>query len=219
MFPSLVNCTTIDYFSNWPEEALLSLADGEVSEEYNLGEQRDGVIKTFPKLHKTVELTSDEFRLELKRTNYVTPASYIELLNLQRAILFSKREELSLKSKRLEGGVQKIKDSEVTVGALQIDIAEMIPRVEKQTKEIEIMSADVEKQSQETNVIAVRVGSEEAEAMKIAAEAKGISDNCAKLLGEAEPALLVAKKAVEGIKKDDVVNCKTILGKAPVVLS
>jgi len=38
-FPSLVNCSTIDWFSNWPEEALLSVATGSVADgEIDLGE-------------------------------------------------------------------------------------------------------------------------------------------------------------------------------------
>jgi dynein heavy chain len=33
MFPSLINCCTIDWFSEWPEEALLSVAKGAVDQE------------------------------------------------------------------------------------------------------------------------------------------------------------------------------------------
>lgn len=69
-FPSLVNCTTIDYFAEWPEEALLSVANGEINEEeMNLKDQRDGIVKTFSKLHKEVEKLSIIFKLELRRTN------------------------------------------------------------------------------------------------------------------------------------------------------
>lgn len=82
MFPSLVNCTSIDYFAEWPEEALLSVADGEISEEMKLEEQRLGIVETFSKLQKSVEVVSVEFRQELKRNNYVTPASYLELISL-----------------------------------------------------------------------------------------------------------------------------------------
>lgn len=69
-FPSLVNCTTIDYFAEWPEEALLSVANGEIQEEQmNLEEQREGIVKTFSKLHKAVEIVSGQFKVELKRSN------------------------------------------------------------------------------------------------------------------------------------------------------
>lgn len=32
MFPSLVNCCTIDWFEKWPEEALLSVAQTSMKE-------------------------------------------------------------------------------------------------------------------------------------------------------------------------------------------
>lgn len=32
MFPSLVNCCTIDWFTKWPKDALLSVADNSLLE-------------------------------------------------------------------------------------------------------------------------------------------------------------------------------------------
>jgi dynein heavy chain len=39
-FPSLVNCCTIDWFTNWPAEALLSVGTGFIRDgELNLSEE------------------------------------------------------------------------------------------------------------------------------------------------------------------------------------
>lgn len=48
MFPSLVNCCTIDWFTEWPEEALLSVSKS-FFENIQLGtdELKVGFIKTF----------------------------------------------------------------------------------------------------------------------------------------------------------------------------
>jgi dynein heavy chain len=45
-FPSLVNCCTIDWFSNWPEEALLSVGMGsiEADVDINLGPDKKGCV-------------------------------------------------------------------------------------------------------------------------------------------------------------------------------
>jgi len=32
MFPSLVNCCTIDWFTEWPEEALLGVGKGQLQD-------------------------------------------------------------------------------------------------------------------------------------------------------------------------------------------
>ena len=37
-FPSFVNCCTIDWFSNWPEEALISVGTGSIANDQSTGE-------------------------------------------------------------------------------------------------------------------------------------------------------------------------------------
>ena len=44
-FPSLVNCCTIDWFSEWPEEALLGVGKGQIeAADLNLGSSFDGCV-------------------------------------------------------------------------------------------------------------------------------------------------------------------------------
>jgi len=54
-FPSLVNCCTIDWFSGWPEEALLSVGTGSIANDHEtaeiLGEDREAVIELFKVIH------------------------------------------------------------------------------------------------------------------------------------------------------------------------
>jgi dynein heavy chain, axonemal len=51
-FPSLVNCCTIDWFSEWPEEALLGVGRGQItSEDLELGDSLDGCVAMFKNIH------------------------------------------------------------------------------------------------------------------------------------------------------------------------
>jgi dynein heavy chain len=51
-FPSLVNCCTIDWFSEWPEEALLGVGRGQiVSEDLELADSLDGCVAMFKNIH------------------------------------------------------------------------------------------------------------------------------------------------------------------------
>lgn len=57
-FPSLVNCCTIDWFSNWPEEALLSVGRGSIrdagekgDEAANVGDDEAGCVEMFKIIH------------------------------------------------------------------------------------------------------------------------------------------------------------------------
>lgn len=100
-YPALINCTTIDWFREWPKEALLEVAykyikavdfvmtiTGEektkrresllVSSQDKL---REAVASTFAMLHDSVAQCSKRMALEMKRYNYVTPTNYLELVS------------------------------------------------------------------------------------------------------------------------------------------
>jgi len=98
MFPSLVNCCTLDWFSEWPEEALLGVGKGSVTdtdEDLGILEITDKLVQMFKNIHKSVEKTSTRFLNELRRPTYVTPTSFLEQLGMFKSILNRKRIELT----------------------------------------------------------------------------------------------------------------------------
>lgn len=61
-FPSLVTCTTLDWFSEWPEEALLGVGRGQITaSEVDLGADLDACVEMFKCIHQSVEVKSTEF--------------------------------------------------------------------------------------------------------------------------------------------------------------
>lgn len=121
MFPSLVNCCTIDWFTEWPEEALLNVARGAVTEaaELDLGEDEESCIETFKCIHQSVEVKSQQFLETLRRKNYVTPTSYLELLNLYKSILLERRKFFNDAKTRLERGLNVLYDAAIEVAKLR----------------------------------------------------------------------------------------------------
>jgi hypothetical protein len=72
MFPSIVNCCTIDWFSEWPEEALKSVATSAVTEtDLELGNSLDGVVAMIKGIHQDSSKASADFLDELRRYNFV----------------------------------------------------------------------------------------------------------------------------------------------------
>jgi dynein heavy chain len=97
MFPSLVNCCTIDWFTEWPEEALLGVGKGQLidyEEDLQLGNSIGTVVEMFKIIHKSVEKSSVKYFESLRRYNYVTPTSYLELLSTFRKVLSFKKKEV-----------------------------------------------------------------------------------------------------------------------------
>jgi dynein heavy chain len=81
MFPSLVNCCTLDWFSEWPEEALIGVGKGAITdtdEDLGINDNVDQMVSMFKNIHKSVEKISIRFLSELRRPTYVTPTSFLE---------------------------------------------------------------------------------------------------------------------------------------------
>ena len=119
-FPSLVNCCTIDWFTEWPEEALLGVARGSINDsDLMLGKDEDGCIEMFKIMHQSVELKSQRFLEELRRRNYVTPTSYLELLSLYKSILSERKKYFGDAKSRLEKGLNVLFEAAIEVSNLR----------------------------------------------------------------------------------------------------
>lgn len=98
MFPSLVNNCTLDWFTEWPEEALLGVGKGQLedfSNEMDINpESLEKYVESFKTIHKSVEKMSVKYKDELNRINHVTPTSYLELLTMFKQIMKDKTQEM-----------------------------------------------------------------------------------------------------------------------------
>jgi dynein heavy chain len=130
-FPSLVNCCTIDWFSNWPEEALISVATGSINndETIDLGEDKEACIQCFKIIHQSVEKISDRYRDEMRRINYVTPTSYLELLGTYKRTLRERKTQVTEAKSRLEKGLNVLAGAAVEVAKLQENLIAKEPEL------------------------------------------------------------------------------------------
>ncbi|KAI8481625.1 Dynein heavy chain 1, axonemal [Branchiostoma belcheri] len=110
-FPSLVNCCTIDWFSEWPADALTSVANTFLQEIPDIDstdqDLMDGLVKMCMAMQLTVAKKSTQYLAELSRHNYVTPTSYLELLGIFSRLLGMKKTELNTARNRMKTGLDK----------------------------------------------------------------------------------------------------------------
>lgn len=64
---------------------------------------------------------------ELRRYNYVTPMSYLELLKMFKIILKEKSLELKNSINRLQSGLDKLIGANKEVGEMQIQLKDLQP--------------------------------------------------------------------------------------------
>ena len=95
MFPSLVNCCTIDWFTEWPADALLSVARSSFGKvEWERGQEYlvDALSEMCVEIHTSVSAMAKRLYDELRRYYYTTPTSYLELINLYLKMLTDKKK-------------------------------------------------------------------------------------------------------------------------------
>jgi len=106
MFPGLINCTSIDYFFDWPREALVNVAGRFLGEiEFPSDEIRDAIAENMAETHLSIADANNEFRELERRHNYTTPTSYLELINFYKGLLGKKQGKIKDQIERLEFGL------------------------------------------------------------------------------------------------------------------
>ena len=213
MFPSLINCCTIDYFHPWPEDALRSVAQQLLSAGADLGvdeQTLQGCVEMFCSIHKSVELKSHQFQIRLGRYNYTTPTSYLELLKTYGKTLVGKRKEVEHQRDRLANGVDKLTSTGSQVAGMQKELTALQPVLAKTQVEVEEMMVTITADKADAAVIKEAVQKEEESANVKAKATQAIADDAQRDLDEAIPALAAAVKCLEKLSKSDIDEVKNL---------
>ena len=206
MFPSLVNCCTIDWFTEWPEEALMSVAKNilEQKDDIALGKQLDGVIECIKYIHKSVEKISTKYLAELRRYNYLTPTSFLEFLSLFHNILVKKTQENQNNIDRYEMGLKVLDFAETKISEIEKEIQKNTPILEKLSKETEEIIKDVEIKKAEADKVREKASADSQVAEALAIKISKIEADCQRELSEAEKGLQSSLEKIDQIKDNEL---------------
>ncbi|CAB3221174.1 unnamed protein product [Arctia plantaginis] len=213
-FPSLVNCCTIDWFSEWPKTALESVAKhfftgmGELQTVSN--EVIDAMVSVCCFAHQSVVDASRKFEQQLNRLNYVTPMSYMEMLNAYSEMFRKKRNAILGESNALRNGLNKLNQTEVEVKELQIELAELKPMMEKAAEETRKVIEQIAIDTAIAEEARVKVEKEQAIAEVMATETTAMAEDAMRDLEEAMPALRAAEQALQELNRNDIVEVKAM---------
>jgi len=149
-FPGVISCTSLDWFHEWPREALTDvaqrfLADVELEVEgREEGELTDAIAGHMAQVHLSIADANGEFLRAERRYNYTTPTSFLELISFYKLLLGQKRGRITEQIGRLEVGLQTMAGTTTQVGDL--------------TKRLEVKMVDVRKERENTDRLIQVVG-------------------------------------------------------------
>ena len=210
-FPSLVNCCTIDWFTSWPDDALLAVANRFLAEvEMTSDEVRNKCVEMCMQMQQDSRDLTERFWNETRRKNYITPTSYLELINTYKSLLGVKRSEVELLIKRYRGGLGALSLAEESVNTMKVELEEMQPALEKAAVETGALTEQVEAKVPEVEAQKAVAAKDEAATAAQAAAVKEVKDSCEADLAEAIPIVNSAIKALDTIKKADLDQVKNM---------
>jgi dynein heavy chain len=218
-FPSLVTCSTIDWFSEWPEEALLGVGRGQMAtSDIDLGKDFDACVEMFKVIHQSVEKKSEEFKEQLNRKNYVTPTSFLEQLAMYRQILKTKRIDVGQSRQRLVTGLEVLAQAAVEIAKLENEIQVMAPELAATKKTLAETMVVLSKEKAEAEVEQNIVAKDSAAAQEQEAAAASMKEEAERELSKATPLLEEALRVLRELQKSDLYSLATMRIPTPTVV-
>nr|KAG5708500.1 hypothetical protein BaRGS_026227 [Batillaria attramentaria] len=209
-FPSLINCCTIDWFQAWPDDALERVANKFLEDADIEEREKADTVNICKYFHQSVRHLSEKYLADLGRHNYVTPTSYLELINSFKNLLQKKQDETMKGKRRYVVGLDKLAFAASQVADMQKELEELQPQLVVAAEENTRMMGVIEKESAEVEETSTRVRADEEVANKQAAEAQALKDECEAELAEALPALEAALAALNTLKPADITIVKSM---------
>eukprot|EP00931_Biecheleriopsis_adriatica_P101533 TRINITY_DN7664_c0_g1_i1.p1 TRINITY_DN7664_c0_g1~~TRINITY_DN7664_c0_g1_i1.p1 ORF type:complete len:4295 (+),score=1011.97 TRINITY_DN7664_c0_g1_i1:399-12887(+) len=213
-FPALVNCTTINWFQPWPEDALLDVARKFLAQLGELGAQdsptRAAIVEFFPFSFEAVNQLSQTFIQEERRFAYTTPKSFLELIKLYSAILGKKVGFLEDKKTRLSSGLVKLRQTQEEVARLEEDLKEKAIIVQEKAKTADVFAEDVGREKAVVNTEAEKASIEAVKCAQIAAQVADKKEECTRDLAAALPLVEQAEAALDVLDKKDLGELKAL---------
>ncbi|XP_054702774.1 dynein axonemal heavy chain 9 isoform X6 [Grus americana] len=218
-FPAIVSCTAIDWFQEWPREALESVSLRFLRETESVEDSvKDSISKFMAYVHTSVNEISRLYLSNERRYNYTTPKSFLEQIKLYQNLLLKKGRDLKAKMERLENGLEKLNSTSAQVDELKAKLAaqevELKQKNDDADKLIQVVGVETEKVSREKAI----ADEEEQKVALITQEVEQKQKDCEEDLAKAEPALAAAQDALNTLNKKNLTELRSF-GSPPSAVS
>lgn len=214
MFPSLVNCCTIDWVDPWPRDALLSVSASKLQElnlEMSKEEAKaakDALAVMCAEVHTSVEEISDEFFQVLRRKVYTTPKSYLDMIACYKKLLEEKRTLINSSRSRYMKGVGQLRKTNAEVEKMQQDLIKLQPILEVKKQEAQQLMVKVAADTEEANKVKEVVEMEERKVNEQAIEVDALRVDAQAALDIAMPAVYAAEQALKSLNPADITEIR-----------
>eukprot|EP00761_Pharyngomonas_kirbyi_P008673 gb/GECH01008685.1/.p1 GENE.gb/GECH01008685.1/~~gb/GECH01008685.1/.p1 ORF type:complete len:4033 (+),score=845.30 gb/GECH01008685.1/:1-12099(+) len=209
MFPSLVNCCTIDWFDEWPKEALLAVARNYLSSTNLEKDTKEKFAQCCVYVHSTITDMADQFFHEMRRHVYITPTTYLKFLELFIHMLYETKQSHENEKDKYGTGLSKLKETNEKVSNMESELKEYKPQVEQKKKEVAELVEQLSEDKKQANEVKKVISAEEETVNEKTEEARKIQESAQADLDQALPALREAYQSLDALSSSDISEIKS----------
>eukprot|EP01138_Halocafeteria_seosinensis_P015539 gb/GECG01015857.1/.p1 GENE.gb/GECG01015857.1/~~gb/GECG01015857.1/.p1 ORF type:complete len:1604 (+),score=253.95 gb/GECG01015857.1/:1-4812(+) len=206
------------HFTPWQKNSLKSITveskdggdeeDDEENEDEQTKGERNALCEQLSELSTFLHISSYNLALKFhqmtERHCYITPTSFLELLNQFQTSLHLKQNEIGQEIRRYTRGLEQLGMAETSVNSLRKELEELQPTLAKSQEETQSLMQQIEERLPEVEEVRATVKKETEEANEEAAQVQSQKDECEADLAEAMPILESALKALNTLTNDDI---------------
>lgn len=204
MFPSLINCCTIDWYTVWPDDALEKVARVSLQNVNISADLREKCVGMSKQFHTSIAVASEDYYNTQGRRYYITPTSFLQLIKSFCRLYDQKIDEITAQQMRYEMGLEKLDFAAGQIAVMKEELQALQPKLLAQSELSNKLMVRIEQDTINIEARKEIVGAEEALANEAAAAAQAIKDDCESDLAEATPALEAALAALDTLKPADI---------------
>uniref|UniRef100_A0A3Q1JKI8 AAA+ ATPase domain-containing protein n=1 Tax=Anabas testudineus TaxID=64144 RepID=A0A3Q1JKI8_ANATE len=211
-FPGLISGCTMDWFTPWPNEALVAVSNYFLSDFPMVcsTDVKASVVITMGTYHDKVSSTCESYFERFRRRTHVTPKSYLSFINGYKTLYSEKYTYINTLAERMNVGLAKLMEASTSVAQLSKDL-------EVKEKELAIASVKADKVVAEVTISAEAATIVKNEVQIVKDKAQNIVEGIEKekavaeeKLEAAKPALEEAKAALNTIKPADIATVRKL---------
>jgi len=201
MFPALVNCCTIDWFHPWPSQALQTVATHYLRDVNIDPKVREGLVDLCVDMQETAQALAADFAKSMGRITYITPSSYLSLIQVFSMLFEDKRTEISAAQLKYETGLTKLNNAATQARLLQEEIERLQPKLQEKAKYVAALDEDIKRNTETVNRQTAIVAVEEQACNEQAETASSIKQECELAVRQAEPMIQKAQEKAAELAK------------------